>query len=284
MEKVILKIRERYSQMSRAEKKISDFILSHGAECLEMTALDIAEKSEVSSASVIRYVQKLGYDGLDSFKLALASSGPLENEWKIQDLIISPEDSIDELCGKMKQMTETSLQDFFYQLDKKTMESAIEALKSARRIYTLGIGASMLPAYDLYHKLKRADFDATFSMDINMVMEFFNYLDERDVVVAFSYSGQSKEVICACEAAKQQNVTVLAVTRNSSSRLRELADISLLVPNKEHVMRIGAFTSTFTSMMMADILYLGVIQENLKTIEIELVKTRKLVEGMKVKD
>lgn len=283
MEKVELKIRERYSQMSRAEKKISDFILSHGTECLEMTALDIAEKSEVSSASVIRYVQKLGYDGLDGFKLALASAGPQENEWKMKDLIISPEDSMDELCGKMKQMTETSFQDFFYQLDKEALKSAIDAVKKARRIYTLGIGASMLPAYDLYHKLKRADFDATSGMDINMMMEFFNYLDERDVVVAFSYSGQSKEVIYACEAAKHQKVTVIAVTRNSPSRLREIADICLFVPNQEHVMRIGAFTSKFTSMMMADLLYLGAIQENLKTIEIELVKTRKLVEGMKVK-
>ncbi len=35
---------------------------------------------------------------------------------------------------------------------------------------------------------------------------------------------------------------------------------------------------------MADILYLGLIQDDLKAIEIELVKTRKLVERLKVKD
>ena len=33
-------------------------------------------------------------------------------------------------------------------------------------------------------------------------------------------------------------------------------------------MRIGAFTSKNTSMMMADILYLGLIQDDLKAIEI----------------
>ena len=33
--------------------------------------------------------------------------------------------------------------------------------------------------------------------------------------------------------------------------------------------------------MMGDLLYLGVIQEDLEQIEVELIKTRKLVEGLK---
>ena len=135
-----------------------------------------------------------------------------------------------------------------------------------------------------YYKLKRADFDTFFSLDTNMVMEFFSYMDEKDDVVAFSYSGQSIEIIEACKAAKEQHITVIAVTRNSPSRLSKIADICLFVPNQEDVMRIGAFTSKNTSMMMADILYLGLIQDDLKAIEIELVKTRKLVERLKVKE
>lgn len=282
MDNVKLKIRQQYGSMSRGEKKISDYILSHGTECLGMTTIDIAKKSEVSSASVIRYVQKLGFDGLESFKLALAAGSSQENEWEIKDLIISPEDSMSEVCAKMKKMVETSIDDFFYQMDETMLKQAVETLRKSRRIYTLGIGASMMPAYDLFHKLKRADFNSFYSQDTNMVMEFFNYLDHRDTVVAFSYSGQSAEIICACEAARQQGVKVIAVTRNSPSRLAQMADIRLFVPNQEEVMRIGAFTSKHCSMMMADLLYLGVIQDNLKAIEVELVKTRKMVERLKV--
>ncbi len=200
------------------------------------------------------------------------------------DLIISPEDTIDDLCQKLGQMVSTAMEDFFYQLDRDALSRAIGVLKKSRRIYTLGIGASMLPAYDLFHKLKRADFNAFYSQDTNMVMEFFNYLDERDVVVAFSYSGQSKEIIYACEAARERGVVVIAVTRKSSSPLSGLADICLFVPNQERAMRIGAFTSKHTSMTMADLLYLGVIQDDLETMEVELMKTRKLVERLKLKE
>ena len=69
----MLKIRERYHQMSKGDKKISDFVLEHHDQILGMTAADIAQASGVSSASVIRYVKKMGADGLDGFKLELAA-------------------------------------------------------------------------------------------------------------------------------------------------------------------------------------------------------------------
>lgn len=281
MESVKLKIRERYNQMSKAEKKISDFVLADSGRVLELTAVDIAGSSGVSSASIIRYVQKLGFDGLDAFKFALAAAGATEGEESMVDPIISKEDDLDTLAHKLEVLLGTSIQDFFYQLDKAVLQQAIDMVKKARRIYLIGIGASALPAYDLFHKLKRADFDAACYQDINMVVEFFNYLDKRDVVIAFSYSGQSNEIIYACNMAKQQRANVIAVTRRSASALQELADICLFVPDREAVMRIGAFTSLHTSLMMADLIYLGVIREDMDRIEKDLIKTRKLVEGLK---
>ena len=72
---------------------------------------------------------------------------------------------------------------------RAALEEAVEAVKRARKIYLLGLGASYASAYDLFHKLRRAGFDASCYQDINMVTEFFSYLDHRDVVLAFSYSG-----------------------------------------------------------------------------------------------
>lgn len=269
--------------MSKADKKISDYILSDSRNCLGMPAADIAARSGVSAATVIRYVQKLGFEGLEGFKLALAAAGARETEEEMVDPIISSGDDLDTLCHKMDVRITAEFQDFFYQLDKEALSLAIEAVKKARRIYLIGIGASMLPAYDLFHKLRRADFPADFYQDINMVAEFFNYVDERDLIIAFSYSGQSQEILYACQMAKRQKAAVIAVTRRKDSPLKELSDICLLVPDHEGVLRIGAFTSLHTSLMMGDLLYMGVIKENLEQIEVELIKTRKMVEGLKTK-
>lgn len=284
MESIKLKIREKYGQMSKADKKLSDFILLDSKNCLGMTAADIAARGGVSAATVIRYVQKLGFEGLGGFKLALAAAvGARETEEAMADPIISAEDDLDTLCHKMDVRITAEFQDFFYQLDKETLSQAIGAVKKARRIYLIGIGASMLPAYDLFHKLRRADFPADFYQDINMVVEFFNYVDARDLIIAFSYSGQSQEILYACRMAKRQKAVVVSVTRRMDSPLQDLSDVCLLVPDSEGVLRIGAFTSLHTSLMMGDLLYMGVIQGNLEQIEVELIKTRKMVAGLKTK-
>ncbi len=286
MDNIKLMIRERYGQMSKGEKRLSDFILENPVRILGMTAADIAEASGVSTASVIRYVKKLGAEGLDRFKLELASSmDPDEGgEWKMADPVLSKEDNLESICEKMQTRTESAFKDFFYQLDRQELERAVNMVKSARKLYLLGIGSSYTVAYDLFHKLRRAGFDANCYQDINMVTEFFNYIDDRDVVIAVSYSGQSSEVLYACRQAKEKQAQVIAITRNRDSAIKAMADICLQIPDKEDVRRVGTFESLQASLMMGWLLYLGAIQEDFERIEVELVKTRKLVEGLKEKN
>ena len=286
MDHIMLKIRERYNQMSKGDKRISDFVLENHDRLLGMTAADIAQASGVSSASVIRYVKKMGADGLDGFKLELAAvreKPESRGEWRMEDPILSDEDNLDTICSKVKARTDNAFRDFFYQLDKAALEEAVEAVKRARKIYLLGLGASYASAYDLFHKLRRAGFDASCYQDINMVTEFFSYLDHRDVVLAFSYSGQSKEILYSCRKASERKAKVIAITRRGTTPLTKLADICLCVPDLEDVRRVGAFESLQTSLLMGWLLYLGVIREDFKRIEIQLVKTRKMVEGLKEK-
>lgn len=60
MDDIRLIIRERYDRMSKGERQLSDFILEAPSQILNMTAAEIAEASGVSSATVVRYVKKLG--------------------------------------------------------------------------------------------------------------------------------------------------------------------------------------------------------------------------------
>lgn len=285
MDDIRLAIRERYDHMSRGEKQLSDFILEDPSQILNMTAAEIAEASGVSSATVVRYAKKMGAEGLDGFKLQLASMTDKEGtgSWKMADPILAEGDSLEDICQKLRVKTENASADFFYQLQMEPLGLAVEAVRRARKIYILGIGASYTVAYDLFHKLRRAGFDASCYQDLNMVTEFFNYLNQHDVVLAVSYSGRSKEILYACEKAKLRHAKVIAITRNTESPLKKMADISLLVPGREEEQRIAAFESLQSSLMMAWLIYLGAIRTDFKKIEIELVRTRKLVEGMKEK-
>lgn len=278
---VKLKIKERYQSLSKTNRKIADYIISDTDEFLKMTALDAAKRYDTSSASIIRFAKTLGYKGLDEFKIALAKDLSKEEINYDVDTIISRNDDIDTLCQKVEMLVDNTNHDLFELLDKDALSKAIDCLKNSENIYLLGIGASMLPAYDMYHKLKRINFKAHYEFDAHMAVEFINYVSEKDCVVAFSYSGLSREITYPCEIAREKGANIIAVTRNAPSKLSDLATMILHVPNKEHLTRIGAISSRFSSMEIVDLLYLGITQKDDKMFEDKLINTSLLVRKLK---
>ncbi|MFD1900493.1 SIS domain-containing protein [Enterococcus termitis] len=117
-----------------------------------------------------------------------------------------------------------------------------------------------------------------------MQFEFLNYATPKDVLIAISYSGMSKEVLIACEIARQNQTKIIFITRNEDEKIRQLSDEVLLVPANEHLLRVGAIASIASTMAVGDVLYLGSIQDELETsLAQNMMDTKKLVEKLKEK-
>lgn len=275
-------IRDRYGDFSKTYKKISNYILANPKEVIKLTALDISKKCGVSSASVVRFAKDIGFKGLDELKISIASKND-NNKYSI-NTIISANDNVKELCDKIMLLIKSSNEDFFYQLDKNHLDKAFKLIRKARNIYMLGIGASSLSAYDLFHKLKRANFNAFFYEDAHLNAEFFNYLTEEDVVVAFSYSGRSNEIIYPVKIAASKKATIIAITRKKINPLSKMADVLITVPNNEELTRMGAITSKYSSLIVSDLLYFGAIQKDFENIKKNLINTSILTRELKLDD
>lgn len=276
-------IRDRYENFSKAYKKISDYILSNPQDLIKSTALDISKRCGVSSASIVRFAKYIGFDGLDELKISIASKNYNEDKNYINP-IISSDDSIQELCDKLMVLIKSSNEDFFYQLDKNLLKKSFDIIRKSKSIYILGIGASSLPAYDLFHKLKRVNFNAFFYEDAHLNAEAFNYIGDKDVVIAFSYSGRTKEIIYPVKIAISKRTPVIAITRKKKNPLSSIANISITVPNNEELTRIGAITSKYSSLIISDLLYLGCIQKDFDNIKKSLIETSILARELKEND
>lgn len=276
-------IRDRYENFSKAYKKISDYILSNPQDLIKSTALDISKRCGVSSASIVRFAKYIGFNGLDELKISIASKNYNDNKNYINP-IISSNDNIQELCDKLMVLIESSNEDFLYQLDKKLLKKSFDIIRKAKSIYILGIGASSLPAYDLFHKLKRVNFNAFFFEDAHLNAEAFNYIGDKDVVIAFSYSGRTKEIIYPVKIAISKKTPVIAITRKKKNPLSSMANIPITVPNNEELTRIGAITSKYSSLIVSDLLYLGCIQKDFDNIKKNLIETSILARELKEND
>lgn len=281
MANIILMIRQDYDVFTVAQKRIADYVLVHGSEFINKTAHELGELTGSSSASVVRFTQELGFDGIEQFKRQLAID--LNTKSEVVDPIINVDDNADDISKKLEGIILNSLQDLFFQLNKEVLSKAIEATKKANKVFIFGVGASSLPAYDLHHKLNRVNINSSFEFDNHMNIEFMNFAKDSDVVIIFTYSGNTIEALTAAKVAKAKGITTIVITADAKSSVAKIANLVMAIPKDEPIIRVGAITSKLNSLIIGDLLYLGVISSDLDVVEDYLIETNNLTAGLKHK-
>ena len=69
--------------------------------------------------------------------------------------------------------------------------------------------------------------------NITFAQQVYGYGKEGDVFFGISTSGNSKNIFYAAAVAKAKNLRVIALTGCNGGRLKNIADISIIVPEKE---------------------------------------------------
>lgn len=273
----------RYNALTRQSQRVADYIRQHPAETVKMTAKSLGDASGTSAAAVVRLCQQLGYESLESMKISLAK-GLSDNELSLPiDTIISGGDSVADIAQKLYAGQHLAWQETLEMLDYDEVKEAVKLLQKAQHVYLFGIGSSGLVASELCHRLNRIGKPCIFLSDGHTNLEYASVATQKDLLIAFSYSGETTEVYYAAERARENNVPVVAVTRNAPSTLSALATITLNVPKLEKRVRVGAFTSIKTQMFIADILYMSFLNKDFDKYEDMLVETSRLANKLRKK-
>lgn len=89
-------------------------------------------------------------------------------------------------------------------------------------------------------------------------------ITEKDVVIAISNSGESKELIDILNYCKRFGIALIAITKNPESSLGKAGDIVLRLPNNGEACPLGLAptSSTTATLVLGDILTIGMIERN----------------------
>ena len=71
---VFERISAEYYNLTPAEKKAADYVLSHQRKTQDMSITELAAASGVAEATVSRFCRRLGCKGYNAFRLAIANS------------------------------------------------------------------------------------------------------------------------------------------------------------------------------------------------------------------
>ncbi|HCW80445.1 MAG TPA: MurR/RpiR family transcriptional regulator [Ruminococcaceae bacterium] len=275
----IYKIQEGMASYTSTEKKIAKYILQNSNEVVQSSAQALGSVVGVSAAAVIRFSHKLGYRGFTALKVDLARDS--SKEAMNFDDVIEEEDSMETVVNKAKNLN-MMLQDQAYRLlNAENLTQAVKALLKCQTIYLFGVSGSGIVCMDFMEKLSRINRRVVYHNDFHDQLASAAHMSSQDVAIAISYSGKTHEVNTAMKVAKETGAVTIAVTQFRKTPLSKLSDILLYVPTTERELRLGAIASRNASLIVTDLLYLGLAKSNMKQTKEYLVKTRNAINKLK---
>ncbi|OUQ39777.1 MurR/RpiR family transcriptional regulator [Faecalibacterium sp. An122] len=256
MKNALLRLREASPSLSAAEQQIARYITENPEEATLLTVRELAQRTFTSPSSVVRVCRSVGFDGYKELRHALVGElAALGDKGRHSEQEITAEDDIRDIVYKVTQKNIQSLTDSQKLLSPETVEQCAHLLDQCRSVLLFGLGSSLCVAHDTYLKFLRLNKPCLIVDDWHAQLISAQNATPQDVAIAFSYSGQTVEVITCMEALKKNGTPIIAITRYSPSRVAELADYNLYIAANESLFRNGAMSSRIAQLNVIDILY-----------------------------
>lgn len=253
---LILKIQTSYNQLTKAEKKIADFILDNKENVIYMSITELANACEVGETSVYRFCRTLEFGGYQEFKMELSlylAYRETGNDTEQKDIGFEKE--------RMLRQIE-AIEETYQLLDMKAVTRIVEMMEEANSIYFFGVGGSAQTAQDFWSKFLRITSKVRLIQDAHMQAMATSLLTEKDLVFLVSYSGATKDIVNIASIAKGVTAKVAGITRYQKSPLTKYTDEILLCGSKESPLQGGSLTVKTSQIYLLDLLYFAYYQRN----------------------
>ncbi|GAA0590048.1 MurR/RpiR family transcriptional regulator [Virgibacillus siamensis] len=251
---------EMVDSLPPSERRIAEYILQNPDEAILLTAIALGEKSNTSSAAVIRLCKSIGFSGFQELKLRV--TGDLQEKAAVDYRDIKPKEPHKDISEKITAHTIQTIKETMNIMDTSQLNSAVNMLINADSILFVGFGASNIAAMDAEQKFIRIDKKVQSFSDVHMAATAIANKGPNDVIVGISFSGNTQEVAKLMELAKQNNSKTISITKYGKSLVTSHADTMLYTSSaNEATIRSGATSSRIAQLHIIDILFMCVASE-----------------------
>ncbi len=262
---VFTRINREYYQLTSAEKKIADYMLLQRQECQYMSISEMAEVADVAEATVSRFCRRLGYKGYSAFKLAVAGSASAQRPMSPLYGEVQAEDSLGDMCQKIYAADVDAITQTLALVNPAAVTAAADLILSADRVLCMGLGGSMVLAREAAHLFSTAlpycyPVDDSHFQAIRCAL-----LTPRDVVMYFSYSGSTRDVVDVMKIAQDRGAKTILITRFPKSPGAACADVVLECGAREGPLQMGSVAARMGQLFLIDVLFSEVCRRDMET-------------------
>lgn len=234
---------------TKSQKKLMEYLSTADYDKLiYLSITELADETGVGEATILRFCRLLGFSGYQEFKLNLAQevSGRAHQY------------SESEFIRGLRDNYVTSLDLCLNKISPAQVDKAVSCIAGARTICCFGVGNSHVAALEMHNRLLKMGIYAQCESDTHMQNVLLSSCGKEDLLILFSVTGGTKDVIDAAGLARERGVGIIALTSRDRSPLTKYADIVISTDYTEAPDNAGTMSAKIVQLYLVDILCTGV--------------------------
>lgn len=228
---ILQEMERQISSMTSAQRKVAEYILQDSMEAAFSTIDKIAHSTGVSTTSVIRLANSLGYTTFSEFQKALKDymrthSAPINKlSLNVQDDMALENGVTADVYRYAAENVGSAVQG----LNQEVLENIAEQLDQAEHIYICGVRTSESVARYLTFNLNRMYLNTYYvGGSLTEQLDLFKRIGKKDVLIAATLSRYNKVVCDAAALCKKEGIPVVALTDSYDSPLIPFSTYQLI--------------------------------------------------------
>lgn len=254
------KVKMSLSQLNPTERRIAEWLITKGNISKETSLREVAGALDVSEPLLVKVAKKVGFSGFRELRSALLSyfeSLPYE-----RDEEITVHDSLNTVLDKVFNNSIQVLKEAQSVADTTVISQAAKLIFQARRVILFGVGGSASVCQDFEHKLLRIGIISHAYSDFHLMLMVASQLDDNDVVIAISQSGDTRELLNAAQTASTRNAKLICITNDNGSPLSQCSDLSIFSPAMSGPLLGQNAVARIVQLNLLDTLFIAILLED----------------------
>ena len=247
-------ITDNYGKLTKNEKLVADYILTHFSSAIGMSVHELSETVNVSAATPVRFAQHMGFNGYKELRLFLAT-----HQAEHEDLILDIRQASGSLSDSVEKALSSEIEAIkltLKELDYPKFTDIAKKIVDAKQILLFGMRTSYLVCCDFMYKLQRTGKVVHCTDNPSDAAVFLSGFNSTDMVIGFSHSGETSTTCDVLALAKDLGIYTVAATTFSESTICNFADQVLHTQTRESPLHKIALTSRISQLATADALFM----------------------------
>lgn len=212
--------------------RLATWLLEQRKQIVDLPISRFAQETGVTETTIVRFCKSIGYSGYRELRLALVQSVGIAKGLQLGGREQkTPEVSDGSVLSLARSVVATNIDVLLRTpqlLDEQSLERAVAALSKATDVFLVGFGSSAPVALDLYQRLLRLGVRASVCSDPHILTVITTKLDPSAVLFGITFSGKSRDLVDALQAARKRKATTIVLTSNGGATAARFADILLI--------------------------------------------------------